>query len=197
MFFVCSSLQPSRDRQLLWNQQCSTPGPDLWGLWILHRPRGNSLCSNKLLCVFLLSLGSSLFLLLPSMHNVQHKHLHTLYIPDMIFAKNNTTNITLPLFIPLCMCCVRQVTLDLLQFENVAVRRVLRTEEGLVNKLRVTEFPSCYLYYPGGNFTRLKVWVPLLTLNCWITTCSTFYCFSQPCLPTWTSYTNVPGRTCI
>ncbi|KAM7011990.1 LOW QUALITY PROTEIN: sulfhydryl oxidase 1 [Tautogolabrus adspersus] len=51
----------------------------------------------------------------------------------------------------------REVTLDLLQFENVAVRRVLSTEEGLVSKLGVTEFPSCYLYYPGGNFTRLKV----------------------------------------
>ncbi|XP_060888628.1 sulfhydryl oxidase 1 [Labrus mixtus] len=51
----------------------------------------------------------------------------------------------------------REVTLDLLQFENVAVRRVLSTEAGLVSKLGVTEFPSCYLYFPGGNFTRLKV----------------------------------------
>lgn len=55
------------------------------------------------------------------------------------------------------VCTVLQVTLDLLQFENVAVRRVLSTEEGLVTKLGVTEFPSCYLYYPGGNFTRLQV----------------------------------------
>lgn len=52
---------------------------------------------------------------------------------------------------------VLQLTLDLLQYENIAVRRVLSTEEGLVTKLGVTEFPSCYLYYPGGNFTRLKV----------------------------------------
>ncbi|KAM4548191.1 sulfhydryl oxidase 1 [Odontesthes bonariensis] len=51
----------------------------------------------------------------------------------------------------------REVTLDLLQFDNIAVRRVLSTEEGLVTKLGVTEFPSCYLYYPGGNFTRLRV----------------------------------------
>nr|XP_046247607.1 sulfhydryl oxidase 1 [Scatophagus argus] len=51
----------------------------------------------------------------------------------------------------------REVTLDLLQFENIAVRRVLSTEEGLVTKLGVTEFPSCYLYYAGGNFTRLRV----------------------------------------
>ncbi|XP_011613149.2 sulfhydryl oxidase 1 [Takifugu rubripes] len=51
----------------------------------------------------------------------------------------------------------REVTLDLLQFENIAVRRVLSTEEGLVTKLGVTDFPSCYLYYPSGNFTRLQV----------------------------------------
>lgn len=51
----------------------------------------------------------------------------------------------------------REVTLDLLQFENITVRRVLNTEEGLVTKLGVTEFPSCYLYYPDGNFNRLRV----------------------------------------
>ncbi|XP_041861327.1 sulfhydryl oxidase 1 [Melanotaenia boesemani] len=51
----------------------------------------------------------------------------------------------------------REVTLDLLQFENIAVRRILSTENGLVTKLGVREFPSCYLYYPGGNFTRLRV----------------------------------------
>lgn len=61
------------------------------------------------------------------------------------------------LFICMCIVGIPQVTLDLLQFENVAVRRVLGTEEDLVTKLQVTEFPSCYLYYPGGNFTRLKV----------------------------------------
>lgn len=59
----------------------------------------------------------------------------------------------------LCMCCGYQVTLDLLQFENIAVRRVLTTEKDLVTKLGVTDFPSCYLYYPAGNFTRLTVWV--------------------------------------
>lgn len=51
----------------------------------------------------------------------------------------------------------REVTLDLLQYENITVRRVLSTEDGLVSKLAVTEFPSCYLYRPGGNFTRLNV----------------------------------------
>ncbi|KAM4575046.1 sulfhydryl oxidase 1 [Fundulus diaphanus] len=51
----------------------------------------------------------------------------------------------------------REVTLDLLQFENITVRRVLNTEGGLVAKLGVTDFPSCYLYYPDGSFTRLRV----------------------------------------
>uniref|UniRef100_H3C198 Sulfhydryl oxidase n=1 Tax=Tetraodon nigroviridis TaxID=99883 RepID=H3C198_TETNG len=51
----------------------------------------------------------------------------------------------------------REVTLDLLQFENIAVRRVLSTQKELVTRLGVTDFPSCYLYYSGGNFTRLQV----------------------------------------
>ncbi|XP_030640958.1 sulfhydryl oxidase 1 [Chanos chanos] len=51
----------------------------------------------------------------------------------------------------------REVTLDLLQYENIAVRRVLNTEEGLVSKLGVKDFPSCYLYYSAGNFSRLHV----------------------------------------
>ncbi|XP_028668251.1 sulfhydryl oxidase 1 [Erpetoichthys calabaricus] len=51
----------------------------------------------------------------------------------------------------------REVTLDLLQFENIAVRRVQDTEEALVSQLAVTDFPSCYLYYPNGTHTRLSV----------------------------------------
>ncbi|XP_018582238.2 sulfhydryl oxidase 1 [Scleropages formosus] len=51
----------------------------------------------------------------------------------------------------------REVILDLLQFENIAVRRVLDTEEGLVSRFGVTDFPSCYLYYPDGHFTRLRL----------------------------------------
>jgi len=49
------------------------------------------------------------------------------------------------------------VTLDLLQYENIAVRRVLDTETSLVSRLGVTEFPSCYLYYPSRYFCRIKV----------------------------------------
>ncbi|XP_041791004.1 sulfhydryl oxidase 1 [Chelmon rostratus] len=75
---------------------------------------------------------------------------------DSFFETNNVQHLAL-IFEDGKSYIGREVTLDLLQFENVAVRRVLRTEEGLVTKLEVTEFPSCYLYYPGGNFTRLKV----------------------------------------
>uniref|UniRef100_A0A4W4FKA9 Sulfhydryl oxidase n=1 Tax=Electrophorus electricus TaxID=8005 RepID=A0A4W4FKA9_ELEEL len=51
----------------------------------------------------------------------------------------------------------REVILDLLQFENVAVRRVLRSEEQLVTRLNVTDFPSCYLYKSPTNYSRLSV----------------------------------------
>ncbi|XP_044055233.1 sulfhydryl oxidase 1 [Siniperca chuatsi] len=75
---------------------------------------------------------------------------------DSFFETNNVEHLAL-IFEDAKSYIGREVTLDLLQFENVAVRRVLSTEEGLVTKLGVTEFPSCYLYYPRGNFTRLKV----------------------------------------
>uniref|UniRef100_A0A672HW59 Sulfhydryl oxidase n=1 Tax=Salarias fasciatus TaxID=181472 RepID=A0A672HW59_SALFA len=75
---------------------------------------------------------------------------------DNFFETNNVQHLAL-IFEEPQSYVGREVTLDLLQFENIAVRRVLNTEEGLVAKLGVTEFPSCYLYYPGGNFTRLQV----------------------------------------
>lgn len=81
----------------------------------------------------------------------------------------------------------QQVTLDLLQYENIAVRRVLRTEEALVAKLGVTDFPSCYLYYPSGNFTRLHVWVAV-----WIP--SQYMTEVQITLAIFSLDTNVPTR---
>ncbi|GLD75075.1 sulfhydryl oxidase 1-like protein, partial [Lates japonicus] len=75
---------------------------------------------------------------------------------DSFFETNNVRHLAL-IFEEANSYIGRETTLDLLQFENIAVRRVLNTEEDLVTKLGVTEFPSCYLYYPGGNFTRLKV----------------------------------------
>ncbi|KAI6064185.1 Sulfhydryl oxidase 1 [Aix galericulata] len=51
----------------------------------------------------------------------------------------------------------REVALDLLQYENVAVRRVLSSEEELVQKFGVTTFPSGYLLLRNGSFSRLPV----------------------------------------
>ncbi|NWI97728.1 QSOX1 oxidase, partial [Pitta sordida] len=51
----------------------------------------------------------------------------------------------------------REVALDMLQFENVAVRRVLSSEEELVEKFGVTTFPSGYLLLRNGSFSRLPV----------------------------------------
>ncbi|XP_054458885.1 sulfhydryl oxidase 1 [Anoplopoma fimbria] len=75
---------------------------------------------------------------------------------DSFFETNNVQYLAL-IFEDTKSYIGREVTLDLLQFENVTVRRVLKTEDGLVTKLGVTEFPSCYLYSPGGNFSRLRV----------------------------------------
>ncbi|PKU36229.1 sulfhydryl oxidase 1 [Limosa lapponica baueri] len=49
----------------------------------------------------------------------------------------------------------REVALDMLQYENVAVRRVLSSEEELVEKFGVTTFPSAYLLLRNGSFSRL------------------------------------------
>ncbi|XP_039984306.1 sulfhydryl oxidase 1 [Xiphias gladius] len=75
---------------------------------------------------------------------------------DSFFETNNVKHLAL-IFEEEKSYIGQELTLDLLQFENIAVRRVLKTEEDLVTMLGVTEFPSCYLYYPGGNFTRLRV----------------------------------------
>ncbi|NXL41592.1 QSOX1 oxidase, partial [Podilymbus podiceps] len=53
----------------------------------------------------------------------------------------------------------REVALDMLQYENVAVRRVLSSEEELVKKFGVTTFPSGYLLLRNGSFSRLPVHV--------------------------------------
>lgn len=75
---------------------------------------------------------------------------------DVFFETNDVKHLAL-IFEDATSYVGREVTLDLLQFDSIAVRRVLNTEESLVTKLGVTEFPSCYLYYPGGNFSRLRV----------------------------------------
>ncbi|NWU96261.1 QSOX1 oxidase, partial [Upupa epops] len=51
----------------------------------------------------------------------------------------------------------REVALDMVQYENVAVRRVLSSEEELVEKFGVTTFPSAYLLFRNSSFSRLPV----------------------------------------
>ncbi|XP_067391175.1 sulfhydryl oxidase 1 isoform X2 [Emydura macquarii macquarii] len=51
----------------------------------------------------------------------------------------------------------REVTLDMLRYENVAVRRVLSSEEELVKKYSVTTFPSGVLLIINGTFSRIPV----------------------------------------
>uniref|UniRef100_A0A8C4WCA4 Sulfhydryl oxidase n=1 Tax=Gopherus evgoodei TaxID=1825980 RepID=A0A8C4WCA4_9SAUR len=51
----------------------------------------------------------------------------------------------------------REVTLDMLQYENIAVRRVLSSEEELVKKYGVTAFPSSFLLIKNGTFSRIPV----------------------------------------
>ncbi|XP_051866812.1 LOW QUALITY PROTEIN: sulfhydryl oxidase 1 [Pristis pectinata] len=51
----------------------------------------------------------------------------------------------------------REVTLDMLQYENVAVRRVLKSEENLVKLFGVHKFPSCYLYFNDTTHREVTV----------------------------------------
>ncbi|XP_026105751.1 sulfhydryl oxidase 1-like [Carassius auratus] len=67
----------------------------------------------------------------------------------------------------------REVTLDLLQYENIAVRRVLDTETSLVSRFGVTDFPSCYLYNSSRHISRLKV----------LNEARTFYSYALQSLP--------------
>lgn len=75
---------------------------------------------------------------------------------DLYFETNNVQHLAL-IFEHPASYIGREVTLDMLQFENIGVRRVLSTETSLVSRLRVVNFPSCYLYSPECNYTRLAV----------------------------------------
>ncbi|XP_038650922.1 sulfhydryl oxidase 1 isoform X1 [Scyliorhinus canicula] len=55
----------------------------------------------------------------------------------------------------------REVILDMLQYDNIAVRRVLSSEENLTKTLGVQEIPSCYLYF--ANNTQRKITVKMQT----------------------------------
>ncbi|XP_062986676.1 sulfhydryl oxidase 1 [Elgaria multicarinata webbii] len=51
----------------------------------------------------------------------------------------------------------REVTLDMLQFENIAVRRVLKNNEELVRKFNVTTFPSGFLLVKDGSSSSIPM----------------------------------------
>ncbi|KAH1166435.1 hypothetical protein KIL84_015607 [Mauremys mutica] len=72
------------------------------------------------------------------------------------FQTNNVTYLAL-IFETSDSFLGREVTLDMLQYENVAVRRVLSSEEELVKKYGVTAFPSSFLLIKNGTFSRIPV----------------------------------------
>ncbi|XP_053102896.1 sulfhydryl oxidase 1 [Hemicordylus capensis] len=51
----------------------------------------------------------------------------------------------------------REVTLDMLQFENIAVRRVLQSNVELVKRFNVTTFPSGFLLLNTGSYSPIPV----------------------------------------
>ncbi|XP_054835709.1 sulfhydryl oxidase 1 [Eublepharis macularius] len=51
----------------------------------------------------------------------------------------------------------REVTLDMVQFDNIAVRRVLNSNEELVKIFNVTTFPSAFLVFSNGSCSHIPV----------------------------------------
>ncbi|XP_048414702.1 sulfhydryl oxidase 2 isoform X1 [Stegostoma tigrinum] len=55
----------------------------------------------------------------------------------------------------------REVILDLMQYENIIVKRVLDTDTKLMEKLGIRSLPSCYLFYPNGSRGLIYMQKPL------------------------------------
>ncbi|POI20015.1 hypothetical protein CIB84_016239, partial [Bambusicola thoracicus] len=45
----------------------------------------------------------------------------------------------------------REVILDLIQYENIVVKRALNFDKSFLEKLGITSVPSCYLMHPNGS----------------------------------------------
>ncbi|XP_053463944.1 sulfhydryl oxidase 1 [Nycticebus coucang] len=75
---------------------------------------------------------------------------------DGFFAKNSEEYLAL-IFEKEGSYLGREVTLDLSQHQDIAVRRVLPTEENVLRKFGVTSFPSCYLLFRNGSASRVPV----------------------------------------
>ncbi|XP_074858856.1 sulfhydryl oxidase 1 [Carettochelys insculpta] len=72
------------------------------------------------------------------------------------FQRNNVTYLAV-IFETTGSFVGREVTLDMLQYENVAVRRVLSSEAELVRQYGVTSFPSAFLLRSSGAVSRIPV----------------------------------------
>ncbi|XP_066436603.1 sulfhydryl oxidase 2 isoform X2 [Eleutherodactylus coqui] len=55
----------------------------------------------------------------------------------------------------------REVILDLMQFENMVVRRALDSDKALLEKLGVVSVPACYLIYPNASHRLITIVKPL------------------------------------
>ncbi|XP_053523753.1 sulfhydryl oxidase 2 isoform X1 [Artibeus jamaicensis] len=55
----------------------------------------------------------------------------------------------------------REVTLDLIPYENIAVKRVLDAEQAFLEKLGISSLPSCYVIHPNGSHGLTNVAKPL------------------------------------
>ncbi|KAL2771223.1 sulfhydryl oxidase 1 isoform b precursor, partial [Daubentonia madagascariensis] len=75
---------------------------------------------------------------------------------DGFFARNNDDYLAL-IFEKEGSYLGREVTLDLSQHQGIVVRRVLNTEDDVVRKFDVTDFPSCYLLFRNGSVSRVPV----------------------------------------
>ncbi|NXE46336.1 QSOX2 oxidase, partial [Casuarius casuarius] len=55
----------------------------------------------------------------------------------------------------------REVILDLIQYENIVVKRALNFDKPFLEKLGITSVPSCYLLHPNGSHGLINILKPL------------------------------------
>ncbi|NXY48591.1 QSOX2 oxidase, partial [Ceuthmochares aereus] len=55
----------------------------------------------------------------------------------------------------------REVILDLIQYENIVVKRALNFDKPFIEKLGITSVPSCYLVHPNGSHGLINILKPL------------------------------------
>ncbi|XP_038638251.1 LIM/homeobox protein Lhx3 isoform X1 [Scyliorhinus canicula] len=55
----------------------------------------------------------------------------------------------------------REVILDLMQYENIIVKRALDSDKKLMEKFGIHSVPSCYLFYPNGSHGSIYMQKPL------------------------------------